>query len=137
VEECRLVLSAWPETADQSFIEKLQEANTEMPATFQELGPHEADRQLIRMVSCRQVPGRFQPSIVTDYAIDVMDKEEDVRDPAKELEIVHSHIPDHFLSAVAPWDPPNTPVMNTQDTGEMLQLCALLHRRLLLPLCQV
>lgn len=129
-QECIMMLGVWPDTAEETVIKQMQEIHAGVPAKFRDLNPDEVTRQLIKMVRCHQVPGIFKPMSMTPLAKKVIDYRNSTRGPGKPM-FRYDHIPESFMGAVVPWDPPNTSVMNATEIGDMIQLCGIMQHQML------
>ena len=122
------MLAQWPNSAEENFIKQMQELHLELPPEFKDLSPADATQQVIAMVQTHRVPGIFRPVTISPTAKQNIQWRND-NTPSNRKQFRMDHIPEVFMGAVAPWDPPHTPVLTPKEVGDMIALCTIIQRQ--------
>jgi hypothetical protein len=126
--ECMLVLGQWPDTSEEIWINQMKEIHSNIPAEFQDMTLAQASEQIVKLVRDHSVPSIFKQMRVSPTAVAVITERNAKRLPERR-HFRMDHIPDMFMGAQVPWDPPNTPVLTTMEICHMIALGGIIQRQ--------
>ena len=106
----------------------MQELYTNIPAEFQNLTPQQATEQMVALVRGHCVPSIFRPMSLSPVAKASIDYRNSCV-IAERKHFRYDHLPEVFLGAQVPWDPPHTPVLTPNEIRDMIGLAGIIQRQ--------
>ena len=126
-QHCTMVLGQWPETAEEVWIQQMQEHYANIPQEFQDLTVEQATARMISLVRKHSVPSVFRPVSISPYALQaIMNRNSKITQGRPRFHV--DHIPLVFMGAVAPWAP-GAPVLTPLEIGHMIALSSVIQRQ--------
>jgi predicted RNA-binding Zn-ribbon protein involved in translation (DUF1610 family) len=118
------ILSAWPATAEESFIKALQEKTAGIDSSWDSMSMQEIMTRLTDTAEGFAVPAEMTDFSVPDAgkaAIEWINERRREGAGKKQDKIFHgAHIPARFPATFIPYKPGRTPIMSVEDTKRMV-----------------